>query len=221
MFDNPRVLSFATTGILALSLGQGVALAQQPAPAPVTAPPAAAAPAAGAINPADAARDRAEERRAMWEEWQEMHDAQCEHMKKMTPEERRAQREAFWKERRERAAERGIELPETPPWVAAEQRRKAAKERYEQYRKTVESMTEEQREAARALFGPGGPQGPGPDWAPPQMHPWGYGPQGGYMGQGYNYGYAPTPGVPGSMGLPPMPYGQDDPTQAPPSPPAN
>ena len=205
MFDTQRVLSFATTGVLALTFGQGVAWAQQP-PAPDT-PPVTAATPAQAPGPADRARDRAAERRAMWEEWQDMHEAHCADMKRMTPEERRAQRETYWKEWRERAAARGIELPETPPWVAAEQRRKAAQERYEQYRKTVESMTAEQREAAQALFGPGGPQGPGPDWAPPPMQPWGYG-----------YGYAPPPGVPGRMGPPPMPTGGNEPVQ--PTPPA-
>ena len=84
MVDIPRVLSFASTGVLALALSQGVAVAQQPtpAPAPIAPPPSAEAPAA--VNPATAARDRAAERRAMWEEWQEQHDAMCEQMKKMS-----------------------------------------------------------------------------------------------------------------------------------------
>ena len=210
MVDIPRVLSFASTGVLALALSQGVAVAQQPtpAPAPIAPPPSAEAPAA--VNPATAARDRAAERRAMWEEWQEQHDAMCEHMKKMTPEERRAQRESFWKERRARAAERGIDLPETPPWVADEQQRKAAQERYEQYRKTIEAMTEEQREAARAIFGSGGQRSHRPEWPMHQMPPM---PYGGYPG----YGQGPY-GGPWPMEQPPMPYGQNAPEQAAPPP---
>jgi hypothetical protein len=89
--------------------------------------------------------------------------AQMDRMRNMTPEERMAARGEHYKQLRERAAAQGIELPETPPWEQAQQRRKAMQEKWESYRKQVEAMTEEQREAARAIFG----SAPGADT--PQM----------------------------------------------------
>jgi hypothetical protein len=83
-----------------------------------------------------------EERYARWEK-----------MRNATPEERAAMREQNWAEMRKRAAERGIELPETPPWKQAQQRREEMKAKWESYRQTIEQMTEEQREAAAAVFG--------------------------------------------------------------------
>lgn len=92
--------------------------------------------------------------------------AQMERMRSMTQEERMAARAENYKQLRERAATQGIELPETPPWEQAEQRRKAMQEKWDSYRKQVEAMTEEQREAARAVFGgasaPDAPQMPMP-----------------------------------------------------------
>jgi len=58
----------------------------------------------------------------------------------MTPEEREAQRTQRYQEIRERAKQRGVELPETPPW----------KERAEDMQKTMDviaGMTPEQRAA--------------------------------------------------------------------------
>jgi hypothetical protein len=96
-----------------------------------------------------------EERRAHWEK-----------MRNMTPEERMAARGETYKQLRERAAAQGIELPETPPWEQAQQRRKAMQEKWESYRKEFEGMTDAQREAARAMLGgapaPEGAQMPGP-----------------------------------------------------------
>lgn len=89
--------------------------------------------------------------------------AQMERMRSMTQEDRMAARVENYKQLRERAAAQGIELPETPPWEQAEQRRKAMQEKWDSYREQVEAMTEEQREAARAVFG----GAPGPDF--PQM----------------------------------------------------
>ncbi|WP_295384807.1 hypothetical protein [uncultured Thiodictyon sp.] len=195
MFVTPRLLTFASAGVLALALSQGTALAE-----PAAADQSAAAPVAAPAAPPAAA------------------DPQCDHMRvRMTPEERRAAREAHWKEMRARAAEHGVELPETPPWVASEQRRKAAQERFEQYRKTVEALTPEQREAAQALFGPGGRRSMPPMPEMPEMPPmpsrggYGYGPQGGYPG--YGYGYGPYQGGP-------MPYDEGDMEQGPAAPPA-
>ncbi len=134
-------------------------------------------------------------------------EAMREKMQKMTPEERKAAREAHWQEMRTRAAERGIEMPESPPWAEAEQRYKAAQEQFDKYRKTIDELTPEQLEAARAVFGRGGSGMPGMNGPMPPVGPrgqmpqggYGYGPQGGYPGYG---GY---PEGPGPMASPVMP----------------
>jgi hypothetical protein len=79
--------------------------------------------------------------------------AKMEQMRNMTPEQRMAARAENYKQLRERAAAQGIDLPETPPWEQAMQRRKAMQEKWEAYRKEVDAMTDEQREAAKAVFG--------------------------------------------------------------------
>ena len=116
----------------------------------------------------------------------------------MTPEEAMAMREKRWEEMRARAAEQGVELPETPPWEAAEQRRKEMLERYNQYRSTIEAMSDEQKEAISALFGNGMP-GSG------CRQPMG---RGGYPG--YRYGMGPggwgqMPEMPPAPDMPEMP----------------
>jgi hypothetical protein len=143
------------------------------------------------------------------EAMREQRRAMREQMQSMTPEERRAMRDAHWQQMRADAAERGIEMPETPPWAEAEQRRKAMEEQFEQYRKTVEAMSKEQIEAARALFG-GPPPMPELQGMPPRGY--GYGPQGGYPGP------MPYQGEPGGMGHPPMmpPFGAPGYDQGPP-----
>jgi hypothetical protein len=156
----------------------------------------------------------AQDREAMRQRYQAMR----EKMKNMSPEERKAMREAHWTQMRERAAERGMDMPETPPWAEAEKRYKEAQEQFEKYRKTVDEMTAEQIEAARAIFGGGQakqqPQNmpPMPPMPPqmPQGGSYGYGPQ---SGSGYGYGpqggypgYGPYQGGPAAMGAPPMPY---------------
>jgi len=78
--------------------------------------------------------------------------AEWERMRKMTPEERAAARKEAYNKLRERAAAKGIDMPETPPWEQAEQRRKAMMEKWESYRKEVDAMTDAQREAAEAIF---------------------------------------------------------------------
>jgi hypothetical protein len=138
------------------------------------------------------------------EAMQEQRRAMREQMRSMTPEERRAMRDAHWQQMRADAAERGLEMPETPPWVEAEQRRKEMDEQFEKYRKTIEAMSEEQIEAARALFGapPAMPEYPAmPHRIPPYGYGYGYGPQGGYPGS------MPYSGAHGGMGdAPMMPY---------------
>ena len=81
-------------------------------------------------------------------------------------------RQARWEKLREEANTHGIEMPNTPPWEEAEKRRQETAERFQAYRKTVEEMTEEQREAARAVFGH--PQTL-PQRRTPQRAPYGYG----------------------------------------------
>jgi hypothetical protein len=117
----------------------------------------------------------------------------------MTDEDREAMRQQRWEAMRARAAERGMELPETPPWEAAEQRRKEMQERFEQYRATIDAMTEEQKEAIKAIFG----GSRAPMERPPMPH---YGMPCGQYGhdcsQGYGPGMAPWMGhemVPGMM----------------------
>ena len=100
--------------------------------------------------------------------------------KPMTREEFDAMRKERWEAMRERAAEMGRELPETPPWEAAEQRRQEMLEKYEQYRATIEAMTDEQKEAISALFGrAAGPRSGCPKWyggGQRGMMPYGMGP---------------------------------------------
>lgn len=95
-------------------------------------------------------------------------------MRGLSPEERQAAREARWQQMRAEAAERGIEMPETPPWVEAEKRRQEMQERFTQYRRTIEQMSDEQREAARAFFGaPSGMPYPYPSFPPSDAYqPW-------------------------------------------------
>ena len=116
-----------------------------------------------------AMRERAKQRasaegpdQAPWNmETAEEHRAHMEKMRNATPEERAALRDQHWAEMRERAAAKGITMPETPPWKEAEQRREARRAQWESYRKIVDQMSAEQREAAEAMFG----QPPMPPWA--------------------------------------------------------
>jgi hypothetical protein len=97
----------------------------------------------------------------------EERQAHREAMRSMTPEQRAAMREQHWAEMRERAAEKGLELPEAPPWKLMQERREEMRAKWEAYRETVEQMTDEQREAAAAIYGRG-PATAGRD-ASPQM----------------------------------------------------
>ncbi|MBK1694509.1 hypothetical protein CKO09_07110 [Chromatium weissei] len=78
---------------------------------------------------------------------------QQEKMRNMTPEERRAQHEQRWKQMQDEAAARGMEMPPMPNWEEVEKRHQEMNDRFDQYRKTVEQFSDEQREAARAVFG--------------------------------------------------------------------
>jgi hypothetical protein len=102
----------------------------------------------------------------------EEHRAHWEKMRNASPEERAALREQHWAEMRERAAAAGMTLPETPPWKEAEQRREARQAQWETYRKIIDQMSTEQREAAAAIFGqpPQPPQPAGRDM-PWEMNP--------------------------------------------------
>lgn len=139
----------------------------------------------------------------------------------MTDEDRKAMREKRWEAMRARAAERGMELPETPPWEAAEQRRKEMQERFEQYRATIDAMSEEQKEAVKAIFG--GSRAP---MERPAMPHYGMpcGQYGHDCAQGYGPGMMPNmgPGMEPSMGrgMPSMGPGMG-PGMMPEAPPAN
>lgn len=91
-----------------------------------------------------------------------------ETMRKLTPEQRRTLHALRWEMMREQAAERGMELPESPPWERMMKEREAMQERWKGYRETVEAMTPEQREAAAAVYGtPFGPDRDAPYGAAP------------------------------------------------------
>jgi hypothetical protein len=141
---------------------------------------------------------------AAMRQWREDMQARTrERMRTMTPEERQAMREERWKRMRAEAAERGVEMPETPPWVEAEKRRQEMAERFEQYRKTVEQMTDEQREAAKAVFGRAAAR-----TAPPMRHhdfgpghePWGYPGHGPYQDDPRGMPYPPMMPYPDAPG---------------------
>ena len=78
-------------------------------------------------------------------------DEMRERMRSMTPEERKAMHDDFWQKRRAEAAERGVDLPEMPAWDDIEKRHEQMQQRFEGYRKIVDQMTDEQREAAQAI----------------------------------------------------------------------
>ncbi len=78
---------------------------------------------------------------------------EIERFQKMTPEERRAAHEERWQKMQADAAARGMEVPEMPAWEDVDKRHREMTERFEKYRQTVDQFTEEQREAARAVFG--------------------------------------------------------------------
>ncbi len=126
-------------------------------------------------------------------------------MMAMSEEEREAFRQQRHEEMRARAEEMGMELPETPPWVA---RQKAMQEEWAKHQKVIEGMSDEERAACHAMHrrhmgmrhsgGMGQGCGMGHQGcamhqgdSAPRMTP-GYGPGYGY-GQGYGYGPGPVP----------------------------
>lgn len=107
--------------------------------------------------------------------------AHREKMRRLSPEERAALREQHWAQMRERAGEQGLERPETPPWSRFQQHREERFRQWEDYRRLVEQMTPEQREAAAAIFGApshppcpmsGRPQQGWAEDAPPPFQPY-------------------------------------------------
>ncbi|MEJ2611679.1 MAG: hypothetical protein P8179_16770 [Candidatus Thiodiazotropha sp.] len=140
-----------------------------------------------------------------------MEERQAHHQKmmSMSQEERDAYRQERYQEMRAQAQERGIEMPETPPWVA---RRQAMEEEWAKQQEVIKGMTDEERAACHAMHQRHMGMGPGPGYgrgcgAPrncmnpgggqggmaPQMYPPGAG-QRGMMPQMYpGYGYGPGP----------------------------
>lgn len=136
--------------------------------------------------------------------------AQMEKMRNATPEERAAIRDQHWAEMRERAAAKGISMPETPPWKEAEQRRAARKAQWENYLKVIDKMSAEQLEAAEAIFS----QPPQPPMGREMNPPMPYGQE---FGTSPDMPYGPPtqgyggPGYPGQ----PMPWSGGYPNQMP------
>jgi len=122
-----------------------------------------------------------------------------EKIRNMTPEEREAMREKRWQEMRKRAKAQGVDLPETPPWKEAEKRREAIRAKWQAYKKTVDGLTPEQKEAARAVFGSGGRRAMPP--AMPMERPCGPG----HHGPGAIPPHPMLPGY-GQSGPGPSPY---------------
>ncbi|MEW8561785.1 MAG: hypothetical protein AB2541_06750, partial [Candidatus Thiodiazotropha sp.] len=69
-------------------------------------------------------------------------------MMSMTQEERDAFRLQRYQEMRARAEEQGIEMPETPPWVARQQ---AMDDEWAKHQKVIEGMSDEERAACHAM----------------------------------------------------------------------
>ncbi|MCG7898163.1 MAG: hypothetical protein JAY85_06860 [Candidatus Thiodiazotropha weberae] len=127
-----------------------------------------------------------------------------EKMMNMSPEERDAYRQERYQKMREQAQQQGVEMPETPPWVA---RQKAMAEEWAKHQAVIEGMTDEERAACHAMhkrhmgMGPG--MGRGHGMGPGQGQACGHGCQGPYG----NPGAMSTPRYPG-YGYGPAPYGQ-------------
>ena len=112
-------------------------------------------------------------------------------MMSMTPEERMAAREEYYKEMQARAKERGIDLPDTPPWQA---RQAAMDEAWEKHQAVIDGMTDEERAACHAMHQrhmgmmmrdlPERPMMRNPGMGRGMMGP-------GMMGPGYGYGPNP------------------------------
>jgi len=117
-----------------------------------------------------------------------------EKMRAMSPEERRAMRDKHWEKMRDRAREQGIEMPETPPWKQAEQRREAMKAQWESYKEIFNALTQEQKEAIQALFGSGHRRVSPPPAMERQIPP---GPPAQVpFGMQQDYGFPASPGLP-------------------------
>jgi len=199
MIHRSKLVTICSTAVLALALHQNAMAADEAAPAAAPAPAAAAPstePVADREARYEALRKSAAEVGLELPEtppWAQQPGAmpfppsmpdEMSMPEPMSQEEWEAMRMERWEAMRERAAENGVELPETPPWKAREERRKAMQERMEQYRETIEQLTDEQKEAVMAVFG--GPRGVG---RTPMRHPGCYK---NMRGPGYGPGFGPT-----------------------------
>ncbi|MES9941824.1 MAG: hypothetical protein ABW121_14880 [Candidatus Thiodiazotropha sp. 6PLUC7] len=136
-------------------------------------------------------------------------DERMEHHQKMmnmSSEERDAFRQQRYQEMREKAQQQGLEMPETPPWVA---RRQAMEDEWAKHQKVIEGMSEEERAACHAMHrrhmgrGAGHGMGQGHGMGHPGM---GCGGPGNCQGPYGNPGGAPAPGYGYGPGA--APYGQ-------------
>lgn len=118
---------------------------------------------------------------------EEERQAHWEMMRNMSPEQYQAMRDAHWEQMRRRAQEQGMQMPELPPWKQTEERREEMQARWEKYREIVDQMSQEQREAAEAIFGARAQRRqPAPPMNPPMQPPY-----------GGNYGMPQRPTMPG------------------------
>ena len=121
----------------------------------------------------------------------DMQERRARHQKmmNMSPEERDAYRLEHFQTMREQALSQGVQMPETPPWVA---RRQAMEDEWAKHQEVIEKMSPEERAACHAMHrrhmgygagyaqgcgGPGRCQGPyaNPAAAPAPIYP-GYAP---------------------------------------------
>lgn len=111
---------------------------------------------------------------------------QMEKLQAMTPEEREAFRMERYQEMRERAAEIGMELPETPPW---KDRQSLREEQWAKHMEVIKGMTDEERAACHAMHRRHMRQKmrPGPIMRGRGMYP------PAYEAPAPGYGYGPTP----------------------------
>ncbi|MES9863077.1 MAG: hypothetical protein ABW157_20275 [Candidatus Thiodiazotropha sp. LLP2] len=131
-------------------------------------------------------------------------------MMNMSPEERDAFRQEHYQEMRDKAQQKGVEMPETPPWVA---RRQAMEDEWATHQKAIQGMSDEERAACHAMhrrhMGRGQGYGMGRGHGMGQGHGMGCGGAGNCQGPYGNPGGASAPRYPGyGYGPAPVPYGQ-------------
>lgn len=112
---------------------------------------------------------------------------QHEMMMSMSPEERETARMAHYEEMRKQAKERGVDMPETPPW---KQRQEMMDDEWKKHQAVIDGMSDEERAACHAMHQRHMGMMRGRTERPMMQGPMGRG-MGPGAGQGYGYGPAP------------------------------